>query len=124
MPDNSQRFFRLILKMFRVKHFSSSPKPFAKLFGATQSPAFFRLILKMFHVKHLECARVRWHCVIGKEASDDLPQPPPLLENGLMPASPQLPFNLLQIRLHAIALALPLEEEVSSARLAAQKGEA
>ncbi|PNE11788.1 MAG: hypothetical protein CR217_06940 [Beijerinckiaceae bacterium] len=42
----------MILKMFHVKHFSSSLKPFAKLFGATQSPAFFRLILKMFHVKH------------------------------------------------------------------------
>ena len=40
----------MILKMFHVKHFSSSLKPFAKLFGATQSPAFFRLILKMFHV--------------------------------------------------------------------------
>jgi hypothetical protein len=50
----------MILKMFHVKHFSSSPKPFAKLFGATQSPGFynfglagfFRLILKMFPVKH------------------------------------------------------------------------
>jgi hypothetical protein len=60
MPDNSQRFFKMILKMFHVKHFSSSPKPFAKLFGATQSPGFynfglagfFRLILKMFPVKH------------------------------------------------------------------------
>jgi hypothetical protein len=71
-----------------------------------------------------ECARVRWHYVIGKEAGDDLPQSPPLLGNRLMHASPQLPFNLLQLRLHAIALALPLEEEVSSARLAALKGEA
>jgi len=33
----------MILKMFHVKHFSSSPKSFAKLFGATQSPAFLDL---------------------------------------------------------------------------------
>ena len=34
--------------------------------------------------ERLECQKVRWHCVIGKEAGDDLPQPPPLFGDRLM----------------------------------------
>jgi hypothetical protein len=51
----------------------------------------------------LECHKVRWHCVIGKEAGDDLPQPLPLLGDGLMHSSSQLPLNLFELRLHAVA---------------------
>ena len=29
-----------------------------------------------------ECQKVRWHCVIGKEAGDDLPQPLPFSGMG------------------------------------------
>jgi hypothetical protein len=71
-----------------------------------------------------KCREVCRHCVVSKEAGDDLPQPRSLHWDGLMHSLPQFAFYLLELGRHAIASGLPLEEEVPSARFTAEEREA
>src|SRR5258708_5754902 len=65
---------------------------------------------------------VGWDCVVVEEAGDDLLQPFTLFRYRLMHPPSQLPRNLLDLRLHAVATGFPLEEEFAPSRLAADKG--
>jgi hypothetical protein len=71
-----------------------------------------------------QCAKIRRHCVVCKEAGDDLPQPVPLLRDGLMHSLPQLCFDLLELGRHAVTSGLPLEPEITPPRLAADEAKA
>ena len=71
-----------------------------------------------------ECAIVGRHGVVGEEAANDLPQPFPLFGDRLMHAPSQLLLDLLELRPHAVAPGLPLEQEVARAGFAADEGEA
>ena len=64
------------------------------------------------------------HRMVGEVADDDLPQPLPLPGNGLVHAPSQLVLDLPELRLHAVAAALPMDLEVAPAGLAADEGEA
>ena len=66
---------------------------------------------------------VRRHSVIGKESAHYLPQPLPLLWDRLMPSLPQLLFDFLELRLHAITSRLSTQQELTLLRLAAEEGE-
>jgi hypothetical protein len=58
---------------------------------------------------------VCWHCVVRKEAGDNLLQPIALLGNRPMHLPSQLSFDLLEFRSHAITPGLPMNQEGSSA---------
>jgi len=48
-----------------------------------------------------ECPKVRWHCVVGKKAGDDLPQPLPLLGIGWCMrrrSSPLISWSFVRMR--------------------------
>ena len=68
-------------------------------------------------------AEVCGHCVVRKEAGDNLLQPIALLGNRPMHLPSQLSFDLLEFRSHAITSGLPMNEESSSACLPAKHGE-
>src|SRR5262249_57216772 len=67
---------------------------------------------------------VGWHGVIIEVAADHLFQPFPLLGNRLMHALSQLLLDGLQLRPHAVAESLPLDQELAPTRPAADKDEA
>lgn len=55
----------------------------------------------------LEGTAVCRNRVAGEKAGDDLPQPSPLFRDGLVPTAPQLLVDVLELRLHMVALGLP-----------------
>jgi hypothetical protein len=63
----------------------------------------------------LECATVRRHCMIRKEAGHDLPQPLPLFGDWLMPSPSHLLFDFLKFRSHAVATGSSLQREEPTA---------
>src|SRR5260370_4891294 len=64
------------------------------------------------------------HGEVVEVALDDLPQPFSLDWYWLVPAPSQLLFDGLQLRPHAVAPSLALDEELAPPRLAADEGEA
>jgi hypothetical protein len=62
--------------------------------------------------------------MVGEVAAHDPLQPGSLLRDRLMPSPPQPLLDLLELRLHAVAPGLPLDEEAAGTRLAAEHGEA
>src|SRR4051794_31852791 len=62
--------------------------------------------------------------MVGVVAGDDLPQPLPLPGNGLVHPPSQLLLDHPELRLHAVAAGLPIDLEVTSARLATNEGKA
>src|SRR5258708_12295552 len=66
--------------------------------------------------------RVGGDGVVGEEVGDDLLQPFTLFRYRLMHPPLQLPRNLVDLGLHAVATGIPLEEEFAPSRLAADKG--
>src|ERR1700682_2837583 len=64
------------------------------------------------------------HGMIVEVALDDLSQPFPLGRDRLVPAPPQLLFDRLQLRPHAIGPGLPFDLELAPTRLAADEDEA
>lgn len=71
-----------------------------------------------------QCVDVCWHCVVSEEADDHLLQPRPLCGDRVVPSPAQLVLDLLELCGHAIASSLPKDQEVPSARFAADKGKA
>src|SRR6516165_3450685 len=71
-----------------------------------------------------QCTGVGWHCVIAEVATNDVPQPFPLIGEWLVHALPQLLFDHPQLRPHAISPGLPFDLEFALAGLAADEGEA
>src|SRR5215813_3321287 len=67
---------------------------------------------------------IRGNRVIGKVAPDDLPQPTSLLGYRLVHALTQLLLDLLEFRLHAVAPALSMYEELAPERLSADEEKA
>jgi hypothetical protein len=65
---------------------------------------------------------VRLHSVVGKESAHYLPQPLSLLWDRLMPSLPQLLFDFLELRLHAVTSRLSAQQELTLFRLAAEEG--
>ena len=85
-----------------------------------------RAMPEPYHVA-AECAdtrAVRGNRVIGKVAPDDLSQPTSLLGYRLMHALTQLLLDLLEFRLHAVAPALSMYEELAPERLSADEEKA
>src|SRR5258708_358171 len=83
--------------------------------------------LPEFGDEEAECSQrliVGRHGMVVEVALDDLSQPFPLDRDRLVPALPQLLFDGLQLRPHAVAPGFPLEEELAATRLAADKAEA
>src|SRR5215472_3387387 len=74
--------------------------------------------------EHGQCTGVGRHCVIAEVATNDVPQPFPLIGEGLVHALPQLLFDHPQLRPHAISPGLPFDLEFALAGLAADEGEA
>jgi hypothetical protein len=58
---------------------------------------------------------IGWDRIVGKVASHDLPQPPPLFGDRLMHPAPKLRLNVLQLAQHAVASGLRLKLEVRAA---------
>src|SRR5215468_5635553 len=56
--------------------------------------------------EHGQCTGVGWHCVIAEVATNDVPQPFPLIGEWLVHALPQLLFDHPQLRPHAISFLL------------------
>src|SRR5260221_10095006 len=71
-----------------------------------------------------ECTPVGRHRVIVEVAVDNLLQPFPLYNDRLMHAPSQRLLDLRELRLHAVASRLSLDQELASPRLAADEGEA
>src|SRR6185437_12360871 len=69
-------------------------------------------------------ATIGRHRVVVEVPRNDLLQPSSLFRDRLMHAQPQLPFDLLKLRPHAVATGFPLDEELASSRFAANVGEA
>src|SRR5215831_11126737 len=61
--------------------------------------------------EHGQCTGVGRHCVIAEVATNDVPQPFPLIGEGLVHALPQLLFDHPQLRPHAISPGLPFDLE-------------
>src|SRR5262249_48487614 len=57
--------------------------------------------------EHGQCTGVGRHCVIAEVATNDVPQPFPLIGEWLVHALPQLLFDHPQLRPHAISPGLP-----------------
>jgi hypothetical protein len=74
--------------------------------------------------KSRERLQVRWHCMICKEAVDDLSEPFSLLGNGLMPPLSQLLLDLFELCSQAVAPGFPLEKKSAPTRFAADESEA
>jgi hypothetical protein len=85
-----------------------------------------RAIPEPYHVAMERSDRraVRGNRVIGEVASDDLPQPTSLFGYRLMHALAQLLLDLGELRPHAVAPALSVDEELTPARLAADEDKA
>lgn len=71
-----------------------------------------------------QCTPIGRHRMVFEEAVNNLHQPLPLYRDWLMHAPPQFLLDLLELRPHAVAPGFPREEELTSARLAANEGEA
>lgn len=71
-----------------------------------------------------ERATIGRHCMVHKEAGDNLPQPFPLFGDCLMHAPAQLVPDLAELGSHAVASGFPFDQEVASARFAADEDEA
>src|SRR6201993_3362463 len=71
-----------------------------------------------------QSSKVCRHCMVGKEARDDLLEPLPLFGDRPVHTPSQFSFDLLEFRLHAIASAVSMDQERSSARLAADQSKA
>jgi len=83
--------------------------------------------LPEFGDEEAECSQrliVGRHGMVVEVALDDLSQPFPLDRDRLVPALPQLLFDGLQLRPHAVSPGFPLEEELAPTRLATDKSEA
>src|SRR5262245_53746507 len=63
--------------------------------------------------EHGQCTGVGRHCVIAEVATNDVPQPFPLIREWLVHALPQLLFDHPQLRPHAVPPGLPLDQEVT-----------
>src|SRR5882672_7033910 len=63
------------------------------------------------------------HGVVIVPASDDLPQPAPLLGYRLVPASPEFLLERTQLGRHAVTPRLPLEQEAAASGTAANMRE-
>src|SRR5215813_14272271 len=74
--------------------------------------------------EHGQCTGVGRHCVIAEVATNDVPQPFPLIGEWLVHALPQLLFDHPQLRPHAISPGLPFDLEFALAGLSADEGEA
>src|SRR5215831_4250631 len=71
-----------------------------------------------------ECPNVGWHCVVCKEAGNNLPQPMPLFGDRVVPSLSHLLLNFLQLPPHAVASGFPFDLELSAAACSADEGEA
>ena len=74
--------------------------------------------------ERLQCREVGRHGMVIEEPSYDLRQPSSLFGNGLVPALSQSLLHFRKLRLHAVAAALPFEQELAAAAFAADEGEA
>ena len=85
-----------------------------------------RAVPEPYHVaaESADTRAVRGNRVIGKVAPDDLRQPASLLGYRLMHALTQLLLDLLEFRLHAVAPALSMYEELAPERLSADEEKA
>ena len=70
-------------------------------------------------VKRLQCPHIRRHSMVGIEAAHHAAEPPALLGDGLMPAPPEVPFDLPQLRSHPWRYRAPDEEKLPRPRLPA-----
>src|SRR6478735_4056277 len=71
-----------------------------------------------------QSSKVCRHCMVGKEARDDLLEPLPLFGDRPVHTPSQFPFDLLEFRCHAIAPGLPMDQERSSTCRAADQSKA
>src|ERR1700693_240816 len=101
----------------QLRHSSPGETAFLTASAECPAPAFGDL-----GSKGSQRIPVGWDCVVVEEAGDDLLQPFTLFGYRLMHPPSQLPRNLLDLRLHAVATGPPLEEEFAPSRLAADKG--
>src|ERR1700730_3013776 len=67
---------------------------------------------------------VGWHGVIVEVSADDAREPLPLFGDWLMHAQSQSLLDILELRPHTVASALPRDQELASACFAADEGEA
>src|SRR6516165_11246969 len=74
--------------------------------------------------KGADLQAVRRDGMIGKVAPDDLPQPTALFGYRLVHALAQLLLDLSELRPHAVAPTLAMDEELTPARLSADEDEA
>src|SRR5207302_10825627 len=71
-----------------------------------------------------QCANVGRHCVVVEVAFDDMAQPLTYVGKWQVHAPSQLLADCLQLRPHAVRPGLPLDQEATLARFAADEGEA
>src|ERR1700745_2875203 len=71
-----------------------------------------------------QSSKVCRHCMVGKEASDDLLEPLPLFGDRPVHTPSQFSFDLLEFRRHAIASGFPMNLERFSTCLAADQSKA
>ena len=71
-----------------------------------------------------QSSKVCRHCMVGKEARDDLLEPLPLFGDRPVHTPSQFPFDLLEFRCHAIAPGLPMDQERASTCRAADQSKA
>jgi hypothetical protein len=110
------RFWEPVIR--QLLHPSPAETTFLAASAKQPSPASDDLVSK-----GIQRSPVCWHCVVPEVARDNLLQPSRLLGDWLMHSPSQLPSDLFEFRLHAIASGPPLEEEFPSTRLAAYERE-
>src|ERR1700730_3842436 len=74
-------------------------------------------------VEDREGATIGRHRIVVEVAADDRSQPFPLEGDCLMSALSQFLLDFLELRPHAVASGLPMEQEVALERLATDEGE-
>src|SRR5215831_8450378 len=92
----------------------SNPLP-GRLILLTASPQRSQPEVHDMGVEPQQSSKVCRHCMVGKEARDDLLEPLPLLGDRPMHTPSQFSFDLLEFRLHAVMSRLPMDQERSSA---------
>jgi hypothetical protein len=61
--------------------------------------------------KRMQCTTIGRHCMVRKEAGYDLPQPFPLLGNGMMHSPSHLFLDFLELRPHSVTSGFSLKRE-------------
>jgi hypothetical protein len=75
-------------------------------------------------VEYQQGTKVGRHCVVGKEAGDDLAEPGPLFGKRTMHPGAQFLLDLLELCRHAVGSGLPVNQEGAATGFAADEGEA